>query len=45
MVGAIPTSRVDALSIRVREGGRVVKVACIVATAVNSRKPPRDRRT
>jgi len=26
----------DALTIRVREGGRVVKVACIVATAVNS---------
>jgi len=28
---------VDVLAIRVREGGRVVKVACVVATAVNLR--------
>lgn len=34
--GAYPYLWVDALAIRVREGGRVVKVACIVATAVNS---------
>lgn len=27
---------VDALAIRVREGGRVVKVCCVVATAVNA---------
>ena len=33
--GAYPYLWVDALAIRVREGGRVVKVACIVATAVN----------
>ena len=34
--GAYPYLWVDALAIRVREGGRVVTVACIVATAVNS---------
>lgn len=34
--GAYPYLWVDALAIRVREGGRVVKVACVVATAVNS---------
>ena len=34
--GSYPYLWVDALAIRVREGGRVVKVACIVATAVNS---------
>ncbi|MHB8762002.1 MAG: IS256 family transposase [Coriobacteriia bacterium] len=34
--GAYPYLWVDALAIRVREGGRVVKVACIVATAVNA---------
>jgi len=34
--GAYPYLWVDALSIRVREGGRVVKVCCVVATAVNS---------
>jgi transposase-like protein len=34
--GAYPYLWVDALAIRVREGGRVVRVACIVATAVNS---------
>jgi transposase-like protein len=34
--GAYPYLWVDALAVRVREGGRVVKVACIVATAVNS---------
>ena len=33
---AYPYLWVDALSIRVREGGRVVKVCCVVATAVNS---------
>jgi len=34
--GSYPYLWVDALAIRVREGGRVVKVACVVATAVNS---------
>ena len=34
--GSYPYLWVDALAIRVREGGRVVKVACIVAAAVNS---------
>jgi transposase-like protein len=34
--GAYPHLWVDALAVRVREGGRVVKVACIVATAVNA---------
>lgn len=34
--GSYPYLWVDALAVRVREGGRVVKVACIVATAVNA---------
>ena len=34
--GAYPYVWVDALAIRVREGGRVVRVAVVVATAVNS---------
>ncbi|MGB4592587.1 MAG: IS256 family transposase [Coriobacteriia bacterium] len=34
--GAYPYLWVDALAIRVREGGRVVKVACVVATAVDA---------
>lgn len=34
--GAYPYLWVDALAIRVREGGRVVKAACVAATAVNS---------
>jgi putative transposase len=34
--GAYPYVWLDALAIRVREGGRVVKVAVVVATAVNS---------
>jgi transposase-like protein len=34
--GAYPYLWVDALAIRVREGGRVVKVACIAATEVSS---------
>ncbi|MGV8084115.1 MAG: IS256 family transposase [Coriobacteriia bacterium] len=33
--GCYPYVWIDALAIRVREGGRVVKVACAVATAVN----------
>ena len=34
--GAYPYVWVDALAMRVREGGRVVRVAVVVATAVNS---------
>ncbi|MGV8083418.1 MAG: IS256 family transposase [Coriobacteriia bacterium] len=33
--GCHPYLWIDALAIRVREGGRVVKVACVVATTVN----------
>lgn len=34
--GPYPYIRLDALSIRVREGGRVVRVAAVIATAVNA---------
>ena len=35
---------IDALTQRVREGGRVVNVSAVIATAVNARGQPRDHR-